>query len=147
MSKELSPGKNTNDYIFIVPNDLAEMFYEYQIMQIFENHCIIQSTKYFPSERQMFHIPITKSNNAINKTTSSSSSLPDGYYVPYQVLPLMCVHVIGPKQAECHRLRRVVSPKLPGYTPSIYDLDGSMYSYNQTFEQGCNELVNSGYFE
>lgn len=62
--------------------------------------------------------------------------------LPYQALPLPCVHVLSPTSAECFRLSRRDQRSIP----TVFDVDGSTFSAGQSFEQGCNMLVENGYF-
>jgi hypothetical protein len=119
-TKERVHGLNTNDYIFIVPNKLSHAFFEEQIMTIFDTTCE-KEVEMWPAEAVMFtYYP----------------------YLPYQALPLACVHVLAPNIAECSRLTRSDGPVIP----SIFELDGSLFFKDETFAQGCTRLVDDGYF-
>lgn len=120
MTKERMLHRNTNDYIFVVPRQLSDAFFEKQIMSIFEESCP-KGVSEWPAEQIMFQ----RDPN-----------------LPYQALPLACVHVTGPFSAECHRFTRWSQR----WIPSTYDLDDSRFAQNQTFEEGCNRIVESGYF-
>ena len=120
VTKERVPAKNTNDYIFVVPRNLSHAFFEEQIMTIFEASCP-NGTSHWPAEVTMFHYQPN---------------------LPYQGLPFPCVHVLSPTVAECFRFSR----QNPRAFPTLYDLDGSRFGVGQTFAEGCNNLVQSGYF-
>lgn len=111
---------NTNDYLFVVPRTLSDLFFEEQIMTIFEESCP-QGTSHWPAEATMFRY---RPN------------------LPYQALPFACVHVLSPTAAECFRFRR----QNRKVVPTLYDMHGSKFSAGQTFQEGCNVLVQNGYF-
>jgi hypothetical protein len=119
-TKERVPSKNTNDYIFVVPRNLSHLFFEEQIMNIFETSCP-RGISHWPAEVTMFQ-----------------------YWpnLPYQGLPFPCVHVLSPTSAECFRFSRQNKRAFP----TLFDLDGSKFSEGQSFEEGCNTLVQNGYF-
>ena len=119
-TKERQHSFNTNDYIFIVPRNLSHSFFEEQIMTAFEFNCP-KGVSLYPAESTMF------------------SLWPN---LPYQALPLPCVHVTGPDSAECMRFTRHGQRWLP----SIFDIERSKFGVDETFEQGCNRLVREGYF-
>ena len=120
LTKERELGGNTNDYIFVVPSILSFSFFEEQIMTLFETNCP-KGISGWPAEGKMFnHSP----------------------HLPYQVFPFPCVHVLSPTAAECFRLSRHRQMAIP----SVYDVDGSKFSPGQSFEEGCNTLVENGYF-
>jgi hypothetical protein len=121
LTKEREEGVNTNDYMFIVPKNLTHSFFEEQIMTAFNSECDGGHAPNWPAEAYMFQMPPN---------------------LPYQVLPLPCVHVMSPYNAECSRLVRHDQPSIP----TVYTVDGSLFDQGENFEKGCLRLVWEGYF-
>jgi hypothetical protein len=128
--KQHQGERDINDYLFVVPRQLADDFFERQLMSVFEagDGCDAK----FPPEEYLF--------------TGSSS-------LPFQVLPFPCVRVMSSRSAQCFRLHKqgMEDAETPDQRrvaiPSIFDIDGSKYARGERFEQACERLASEGYFD
>lgn len=126
MSKERSFPRNSGsgivDYMWLLPNQLADEFYT-QLVSWFDDRSIpgvgCQSRRIFPPEEFAFGKPGR---------------------MPYIVVNWFCTHVVSETKAECFRLERETNH------PHVYDIDGSLHSRGTSFKQKCEQLVNAGIF-
>lgn len=129
ITKERQKNINTNDYLFIVPKELSDTFFEEQINQYFEKACTQGQPPSWPAEQFMFSA----------QQQQQSSSL---VVLPYQALAFPCVKVMSPREAQCVRLYRRDQPQ----HWTVYDVDGSTFDAQHSFYSGCQALTKAGYF-